>query len=123
MACKELTAIEITSCRKPAFVFSNLASVYLLVAVVVFLCTNPMQSRYNQAQLLLSNTGPPNSASCVWSHFRTIPLAAATTTLLETALPPSVAGGGGGGGGGGFGQGGQCPHLAWHIFLVLLYLW
>ena len=109
MACKELTAIEITSCRKSAFVSSNLASVCLLVAVVAFLCTNPMQSRNKQAQLLLSNTGPPNSASCVWSHFRTIPLAAATTTLLETALPPSVGDPRGG-------QGGQCPHLAWHIF-------
>ena len=98
MACKELTAIEIRSCRKSAFVSSNLASVYLLAAVVAFLCTNPMQSRNNQAQWLLSNTRPPNSASCVWSHFRTIPLVAATTTLLETALPPTVADPGGGGG-------------------------
>ena len=109
MACKELTAIEITSCRKSAFVSSNLASVYLLAAVVAFLCTNPMQSRNNQAQWLLSNTGLPNSASCVWSYFRTIPLAAATTTLLETPIVADPVGEGGG-------QGGQCPHLAWHIF-------
>jgi len=54
-----ITTVETNSCRKFA---SKLATVYLLVAVVAFLWTNPMQSRSKQAQCLLSNTGPPYSA-------------------------------------------------------------